>query len=59
MNPNQPQLDLQIYDVTVIYSVGSGYEECCHMVAAIEKEEVVTALQWYYKDAKSLVIVFT
>jgi len=50
---------LEIFDVTVIYPVGDSYEECCHMVAALEKEEVVTALQWYYKDAKSLVIVFT
>jgi len=55
MNP----YNLEMYDVTVVYSVGNGYEECCHVVAAIEKQGVIDALQWYYKDAKNIVIIFT
>ena len=60
MNPNPFPLDLEIYDVAVIYRISpnGGLAEECHIVAAVEKEDVITAVKHYYRESEILAIVF-
>ena len=58
MNPNP--FPLEIYDVAVIYRISpnGGLAEECHIVAAVEKEDVITAVKHYYRESEILAIVF-
>ena len=58
MNPFP--LDLETYDVAVVYKISPNGDlaEECHIVAAVEKEDVIIAVKHYYRESEILAIIF-
>lgn len=55
---NQGAYDFQVFNVCVITQTNGTLSDECHIVAAIEKEDVMMAVRWYYRESEILAIIF-